>query len=227
MTPRSGDSLHSSSEGPEPDLGWVDPQVAEEFPKLRVWQLRVEATDGPSPPELRERLRLLSDRFHGAKAIAMRREPVPHAYRVFFRHIGIDPDDERTPVEAAALARLQHGGFRSTGRLADGLLLAVVETGVPVWALDEGKVEGGLGIRPSTGTERLGRGELAPDVAPGRLVVADDTGPLAQLFGDVAPDHAVGPGTTAMRLFSVQAPGVPGIHVEEALWTCTEALDST
>ena len=210
----------------EAELGWVDPQVAEEFPKLRVWQLRVAATDGPSPPELRERLRLLSDRFHGARAIAMRREPVPHAYRVFFRHIGIDPDDERTPVEAAALARLKHGGFRSAGRLADGLLLAVVETGVPVWALDDAAVTGAIGIRPAGPAEQLGRGELAPDVRPGRLVVADDEVPVAELFGELAPGAGVTPGTTAMRLFSVQAPGVPAIHVEEALWTCTEALDT-
>jgi DNA/RNA-binding domain of Phe-tRNA-synthetase-like protein len=210
----------------EPELGWVDPQVAEELPKLRIWQLRAEARDAPSPPALRERLRLLSDRFHGARAIAMRREPVPHAYRVLFRHIGIDPDDERTPVEAAALARLKHGGFQSQGLVADALLLAVVETGVPVWALDDERVEGGLGIRPATAGERLGRGELAPDLAPGRLVVADDGGPLAELFGELAPGHGVTPETTAMRLFSVQAPGVPGIHVEEALWTCTEALDS-
>ncbi len=211
----------------EPALGWVDPQVAEEFPKLRIWHQRVEAADRPAPPELRERLRLLSDRFHGARAIAMRREPVPHAYRVFFRHIGIDPDDERTPVEAAALARLQHGGFRSSGLLADALLLAVVETGVPVWALDDASLAGELGIRPAGPAERLGRGELAPDVRPGRLILADDEGPVAELFGELAPGHGVTPETTAMRLFSVQAPGVPGIHVEEALWTCTEALDTT
>ena len=211
----------------DPQLGWIDPQVAEELPKLRLWELRVEARDGPSPPALRERLRMLSDRFHGAKAIAMRREPVPHAYRVLFRHLGIDPDEDRTPIEAAALARLKHGGFQSRGVLADALLLAVVETGVPVWAVDDTRVKGGLGIRPATEGERLGRGELAHDVAPRRLVVADDDGPIAQLFADVAPEHAVGPETTAMRLFSVQAPGVPGIHVEEALWTCTEALDST
>jgi DNA/RNA-binding domain of Phe-tRNA-synthetase-like protein len=210
----------------EPQLGWIDPQVAEELPKLRLWEMRVAARDGPSAPEMRRRLRLLSDRFHGAKAIAMRREPVPHAYRVLFRHLGIDPDEERTPVEAAALARLKHGGFKAQGAVADALLLAVVETGVPVWALDDERVEGPLGIRPAAPGERLGRGELAPDAAPGRLVVVDDAGPVAQLFGDVAPEHGVGPDTTAIRLFSVQAPGVPGIHVEEALWTCTEALDS-
>ena len=213
--------------GPDPQLGWIDSAVAEELPKLRLWDMRIEARDGPSPRAMRERLRLLSDRFHGAKAIAMRREPVPHAYRVLFRHLGIDPDEDRTPIEAAALARLRHGGFQSRGLLADALLLAVVETGVPVWALDDERVEGRLGIRPATAGERLGQGELAPDVATGRLVVADQARPLAQLFADVPPEHAVGPDTTAMRLFSVQAPGVPGIHVEEALWTCTEALDST
>jgi DNA/RNA-binding domain of Phe-tRNA-synthetase-like protein len=211
----------------EPALGWIAPEVAEEFPKLQLWQLRVRARDAPSPPELKERLRLLSNRFHGAHAIAMRREPVPHAYRVLFRHLGIDPDDDRTPVEAAALARLQHGGFRSHGLLADALLLGLIETGVPVWALDDARVEGELGIRPAAPGERVGRGELANDVGPGRLVVADESGPLALLFADVAAEHAVTGQTTAMRLFSVQAPGVPGIHVEEALWTCTEALDST
>jgi len=210
----------------EPTQGWIDPAVAEELPKLRLWQQRVEARDGPSPDELKERLRLLSDRFHGAKAIAMRREPVPHAYRVLFRHIGIDPDDDRTPVEAAALERLRHGGFRSAGVLADALLLAVIETGVPVWALDDERVHGDLGVRPAGPTESLGSADLAHELVPGRLVVADDAGPIAQLFGAIAPSHAPTSETTAMRLFSVQAPGVPGIHVEEALWTCTEALDT-
>ena len=210
----------------EPRLGRVDPAVAEEFPKLGLWELRVEARDGRSPPELRERLRLMSNRFHGARAIAMRREPVPHAYRVFFRHIGIDPDDDRTPVEAAALERLRHGGFKSQSLVADALLIAVVETGVPVWALDEATLEGDLELRPAGPAERLGRGELAPDLEPGRLVVADELGAVAELFGAIGPGHPTSQGTTAIRLFAVQAPGVPGIHVEEALWTCTEVLDS-
>ena len=210
----------------EPRIGRIAPEVGEEFPKLQLWEQTVAARDGRSPDELRERLRLLSDRFHGAKAIAMRREPVPHAYRVFFRHIGIDPDDDRTPVEAAALERLRHGGFKSTGIVADALLIAVVETGVPVWALDDGRLDGELELRPAGAAERLGRDELAPDLLPGRLVVADDAGPVAELFGAIGPGHAVSGDTRAIRLFAVQAPGVPGIHVEEALWTCTEVLDS-
>ena len=211
----------------EPALGWIDPQLAEEFPKLRLWQLRVEAADHTSPSAIRERLRMLSDRFHGAHAIAMRRDPVPHAYRVFFRHIGIDPDgEERTPVEAAALARLKHGGFKSAGLVADAVLLAVVETGVPVWALDDDRLDGPLGIRLTGEREDLGRGPMPPPLREGRLVVADAASPLAELFGDPAPGHGVMPETTAIRLFTVQPGGVPAIHVEEALWTCAECMDS-
>jgi hypothetical protein len=29
-----------------------------------------------------------------------------------------------------------------------------------------------------------------------------------------------------LLLFSVQVAGVPHVHVDEALWTCAEALDS-
>ena len=57
----------------------------------------------------------LSGRFRGARAVAIRREPVPAAYRVFFRHIGLDPDVVHTPIEAAVLERMLRGGFLSGG----------------------------------------------------------------------------------------------------------------
>ena len=157
----------------------------------------------------------------------MRREPVPHAYRVFFRHIGIDPDDERTPVEAAALERLRHGGFRSAGVLADALLLAVVETGVPVWALDDERVHG-RPRRAARGADRVARdGRAAPTSScPAGWWWPTTRGRSPSSSAPSRPAHAPTSETTAMRLFSVQAPGVPGIHVEEALWTCTEALDT-
>ena len=65
------------------------------------------APGGKSPPELRARLRELSDKLRGAQAIAMRGRDVPHAYRVFFRHIGLDPDVNRVPVEALMMERHQ------------------------------------------------------------------------------------------------------------------------
>lgn len=97
--------------------GWVDPEVAAEFPELRLHALTLAARSGRSPEELRERLRELSDRFRGAQAVVLRQRPVPWAYRVFFRHIGLDPDVDRTPVEALALERLKAGVFRSRSLL--------------------------------------------------------------------------------------------------------------
>ena len=81
---------------------------------------------------------------------------MPSAYRVFFRHIGLDPDVQRTPVEAAVLERMLRGGFLSGGMLDDILLIALMDTGVPVWALDAAHVEGPLGIRPSAGRRAAG-----------------------------------------------------------------------
>src|SRR6185312_7771091 len=124
----------------------------------------LDARSGPSPEALRERLRILSDRFRGAQAVELRRQPVPHAYRVFFRHIGLDPDEHRTPVEALAIERLKTGGFATRSVLDDALTIAVMETGVPVWALDARRVDGELGLRPARRGERLGGGEYASDV---------------------------------------------------------------
>ena len=197
---------------PEPPLveGEVAPELAEEWPGLRLASMTFGFVPGPSPPELRRRLRLLSDRFRGPQAIALRRQPIPQAYRIFFRHIGLEPDEHRTPVEALALERMQHGGFRSRNLLDDAITIAVMETAVPVWALDAAAVEGGLRLRAARPGE---------DVPRGRLVVAGEGRPLAILFGDVEPDAGVTQRTREMVLFSVAVPGVPSIHVEEALWT--------
>jgi DNA/RNA-binding domain of Phe-tRNA-synthetase-like protein len=212
--------------GGDPALeeGWVDRELALEFPDLRLVSVVAPAPGRRTPSALRERLALLADRFHGARAVTLRREPVPHAYRVFFRHVGLDPDVQRTPVEAAALDRLVQGGFPSRGALEDALLVAVVETGVPVWALDDARLDGPLGLRGAAPGERLGEGEYAADLAPGRVVVADASAPVAVLFGDVAPSHRPARHSARLRLFAVAVPGVPALHVEEALFGCAEAL---
>jgi DNA/RNA-binding domain of Phe-tRNA-synthetase-like protein len=210
----------------DPATGRIDPDVAAEFPELRLWTVMTAARLGPSTPGLKERLRVLSSRFSGARAVQLRADPIPHAFRVFFRHIGLDPDTERTPVEAAVVDRLFHGGFRSQGLLDDALLLAVAETGVAVWALDDATLSGDLGIRPARDGERLGQSEYAHDLVPGRLVVADAARPVAALFGATAPEHVPGKETETLRLYSVQPPGVPTIHVDEAFWLVAEALDS-
>jgi DNA/RNA-binding domain of Phe-tRNA-synthetase-like protein len=214
-----------SDSWPEPRPGWVAQDVRAEFPELRLLALALDARPTRSPPEVRERLRALSDRFRGAQAIAMRRTAVPWAYRVFFRHIGLDPDVSRTPIEAAALERLVKGGWRSDNLLDDALTIALVETGVPLWALDAARVEGELGIRTAAPGEPLGRAAREPRRLPaGRLVVADERSALAVLFGDLAPGHGVSRRTERMVLFTVAVAGVPEIHVEEALHSCADTL---
>ncbi|MGI8624305.1 MAG: phenylalanine--tRNA ligase beta subunit-related protein [Solirubrobacteraceae bacterium] len=210
----------------EPVEGAVEAALAEELPGLRLWWLPVAAGEQPSPPALRERLRDLSSRFRGAQAVALRSKPIPHAYRAFFRHIGLDPDVDRVPVEAAVVQRLTDGQFRSRSRLRDALTIAVMETDVPVWALDADAVGGELGLRRAVEHEPLGRGDdRAPWLPAGRLVVADRAGPVAVLFGAVAASHHPTAATRRSVLFSVQVEGVPAIHVSEALWTVVDILD--
>lgn len=206
--------------------GSVDPLLAAEFPGLELRWQAVRLASWASPGPLRRRLRALSDRYSGARVVAMRTQPIAHAYRAFYRQIGLDPDQTRIPSEAAAVSRLVHGGFRSSDRLSDALLVALVETGVPVWALDGAAVQPQtLTIRASRAGERLCEGEREGPVAlaPGRLVVADAGGVRALLF-------APAPGAPARRpaeliLFSVGVPGVPAIFLEEALWLAAEAVE--
>src|SRR4051794_41856374 len=96
----------------DPSAGWVDVEVSEEFPELRLVELPVQARPGRSPRSVRDRLKHLSNRFRGAQAVAQRQEPVPWAYRVFYRHVGLDPDADRTPAAAAMPARLGRRALR-------------------------------------------------------------------------------------------------------------------
>ena len=105
------------------------------------------------------------------------------------------------------------------------MLIALLDTGVPVWALDAESLDGPLGIRISIDGEALGRAPSAAPLPPGRLVVADASAALAVLFGELAAAHAPGPRTRTLRVFAVQVPGVPTLYAEEALWSCREALE--
>ena len=152
--------------------GFVHPDVHAEFPGLRLCWTTVEARPRPSPRAVKQRLGALSNRFRGASVVAMRTQPIPHAYRAFFRQIGLDPDETRVPSEEAAVGRLMHGGFRSTDLVSDSMLVALIETGVPVWALDAELVDAmGLGIRTTSEGEPFGPG--GHPLPAGRLVVVD------------------------------------------------------
>ncbi len=218
------------SDSGESVLGWRAREIEEELPGLALLtgealHTRAQQLTAGSPAEVRERLRELSNRFRGARAVGIRREPVPGAYRVFFRHIGLEPEVVRTPIEAAVLERMLSGGFPTRGLLEDVLLIALLDTGVPVWALDAELVDGQLGIRTSRQGERLGRSADAPVLPAGRLVVADSSAALATLFGELAPGHQPGHLTRRLALFAVQVDGVPRLYAEEALWSCRMALE--
>lgn len=204
------------------EQGWISNDLQEEFPHLRLRWILHDGGSGRSPEDVRERLRGLSNRYTGGKAVHLRQEPIPWAYRVFFRQVGIDPDDHRTPAEQAALDRMKDGAFRSRNLLDDALVIATVETGVPVIAFDADKVTTPLGLRLSEETERLGGGGRPLSVR--QIVVADVNSSVAVLFGDMAEGRGVHPQTRRMLLCTVQVSGVPEISVEEALWTVTEVL---
>lgn len=204
------------------DRGWVAPELAAEFPQIALHVLALDAGSGATPPELKHRLRELSSRYTGGKAVNVRQEPVPWAYRVFFRQVGIDPDDRRTPPEALALRRMHDGAFHSQNLLDDAITVATVETGVPLIAFDADEVDGPLGLRLTGERESLG-GDGRP--LPARqLVVADAERVLAVLFGDMAEGRGVHPRTRRMLLCSVQVKGVPDVSIEEALWTVAEIV---
>ncbi len=212
----------AASDAGAPELGWVAGELREEFPGLALWQLGVDRGSGRSTRELKERLRVLSDRFSGGQAINLRQQPIPWAYRVFYRHIGLDPDEQRTPVEELALERMKHGGFRSRNRLDDALTIAIIESGVAVRAFDADRVGGALGIRPTHPAETL---EGRPGELPaGTLVVADEERPLSLLFGALATGRGVSPKTKRTLLVAIQVGGVPAIAVEEALWLAAGGL---
>ena len=188
--------------------GLVAPALAVEHPGLRLAWTEVEATPGPTPKELRERLRAMADRMRGAQAIALRSRDVPHAYRVFFRHVGLDPDVVHTPVEAVALRRMREGSLRPQGLVEDAITVAVLETGVGMWAFDAARLVGPPGLAE----------------AEGRLAIADEAGALAVLFEDPGPRAAVTRGTRRIALVAVAVPDVPDLCVQEAIWTAWDIL---
>lgn len=207
----------------------LDGAVAEplraELPGLGVVSLELPAPRARrSPPGVRERLDVLSVRFRGADALVLRQRPVPHAYRVAFRHVGLDPDATRTPIEAAAVERLVQGGFRSRGPLDDALTIALMETGVPLWALDADAVHGALWLRLANRGERLAGEDGALPLPDGQIVVADSRAPLAPLFGEPAASLVPARHTTHLLVYALRVDGVTLIDVHEALWQAAEIL---
>jgi DNA/RNA-binding domain of Phe-tRNA-synthetase-like protein len=206
------------------ERGWVEPALADELPGLGIWSTRVRAVPGRSPQSVRERLRLMAGRITGGHVVHMRQDPVPWAYRVLWRKVGLDPDVDRPAAERIAVERLRAGTLKSQNLLDDALVIATLETGVPVVAFDAGLVGPELGLRTTARGESLGTSGRA--LGSRQIVVADQEHVLATLDGDVAPDRGVTAQTTGIVLTALAAKGVPQIAVEEALWTAAETLQT-
>ena len=223
MSPFDASGLPETGDA-APEAGWIAAGLRQEFPGLALRFTTIDRGSGRSGREVKQRLRGLADRFSGAQAINLRHQPIPWAYRVFYRHIGLDPDEQPTPIEGLALERMKHGGFRSQSLLDDALTIATIESGVALRAFDADRLSGRLGIRASEPGESLeGRpGELPP----GTLTIADEARPISLLFGAIAAGRGVSPSSSRTTLVAIQVTGVPDIAVEEALWLAASVLCS-
>ena len=204
--------------------GKIAPVLREEFPGLALRYSIVDANPGRSPAGVKTHLRYLANRFYGHRALNLRREPIASSYRVFYRQIGLDPDEFRTPIEAASLERLRAGGFKSHGLVEDAVTIGIVETGVAMRALDADQVNGRLQLRITQAEERLGGEKHGLKLPDGTLVLADDQVAVGLIFGETAESYEVRRATERVAVCAVQVQGVPDISVEEAIWNCVNVL---
>ncbi|MFL5890121.1 MAG: hypothetical protein ACJ76M_13680, partial [Solirubrobacteraceae bacterium] len=191
-----------------------------------LWAIDADRLDGPlgvRAARTGERLgngELAPDLPAGRLVVADARRPLAVLLGAVADGDGPGPKARRLCVFAVRVAGVPQL------HVEDALLVGALETGVPLWALDASHVDGPLGVRAARDGERLGEGELAPDLPPGRLVVADARRPLAILLGAVAEGDGPAPGARRLRVFAVRVAGVPAVHVEEALWASLEALQA-
>lgn len=211
--------------GGAPQTGWVAVEVEEEHPDLALVTVEVPcAGRRRSPSWVRHRLGALSNQIRGAQALQVRQQEVPTLHRAFFREIGLDPDQDRTPIDEALFVRLWRGGFVPSGMPDDALLIALVETGVAVWAVDAATIDGPLGIRLSVAGESLGSGSDSVTLPAGRLVVADASRVVTQLFQPLPPGSRITAASERAVLFVLHVPGVPSLAVQNALLTSRSLL---
>jgi DNA/RNA-binding domain of Phe-tRNA-synthetase-like protein len=206
------------------ERGWVALELTEELPGLELYWLGVDAAPAKTPRAIQRRMRDLAGRITGAKVVQSRQDSVPWSYRVLWRRLGVDPDSDRTPVEKLMVQRLEHGGLPSRGMPDDAIVVATLETGVPIVVVDAAKVQGCPGLRPAAGGETLGGAEGM--LRPGEVIYADEQAPLARLDGEVAADRAVGKETKSMLVCALAASAVSQIEIDEALWIAADMLQA-
>jgi DNA/RNA-binding domain of Phe-tRNA-synthetase-like protein len=211
---------------PRPDPGWVAPDVAEELPGLELfsWSTPTEYRRR-SPDAVRDWLGRLSTRVDGQAVLRAHRDEAPAAHRELLRRIGRDPDEDPSPQELAYRRRIRDGGFWARGNPQDLLLVVLCETGIPIFALDDDRVRGELGLRRSLAGELQAEdGSPAPPTRRPEPVVVDDEGVVAEVLRAPRPTHVAKKRTTTTRFFGVRVPGLTDMRVDEAVWLCRTLL---
>src|SRR2546421_9665110 len=97
---------------------------------------------------------------------------------------------------------MRAGGFPSRNLLDDALLIATVETNVPLVAFDDEKLEGPLGLRLSEPDERLGGHGRPPSSRQGEVAGAERS--VGGLFAGPPEGRGEHPSTRRLRVASVQ-----------------------
>jgi hypothetical protein len=198
----------------------TDAELAQDFPMLAVLYASRVVGGRVYRRASRERLGLLGDRIGGELVAAMRQQAIPGAFRAFARQIGLDPDGDAIPLERTLMDRIMAGRFVPDDQMQDPCTVAMLETGVPVWVLDDACVEGRLHIA-EVDADELSHLDGTPAKA-GDLAVWDASRPVALLLGEVAPAVVPTRQTQAVRLFALRVEGVPDASVREALWTAAQ-----
>ncbi len=198
----------------------VQLRLRNEFPELGMSYIYVKVGTG-SKRRVAERLKQLSERIGGAQAIELRRQPVPFAYRTFFHHIGIDPDQKRTPIEETVISRLAAGGLKRTWPVQDAITLAIADTEAAVWAYDGDAVTGDLSLRLAGEDEHVG----PTRVSAGTILVSDEARPLSVLFGRDSEGVAATARSKSVVACALRVAGVPQLVIEDALWVFQEAVN--
>ena len=153
-------------------MTWIDAGVAQEFPELCLrTSRRYAARSGPQPAGAGGRLHVLWTASAVPQAVALRQQPVPWAYRVFFRHIGLDPDD---PAHAG---RGPHSSTASS--TAASARAPLLDDALTIAIAGDGRRRVGARRRPGRGRARAAprgarraasaKGEYASDIPAGRL----------------------------------------------------------
>lgn len=204
-----------------PRTGWIDNVVAASFPDLGLhWARSLVSFMPASRKAAKAGLRELSASHQTGRAIVRGADPTVFAHEIFFRRIGLDPyKAPRTPAQAVMADRLLRGEFKSRSLIEDAGLIALIETGVSVSAMDARGFTEALGIREVWPGEDMqsADGKAAP-LRPGALVVAAGGPPMAAVFGRVAERWQVTKATAEVLLFAIRPPGVAALQADEALW---------